>query len=59
MATNSVPAYYTVADGDTVSLISCKLYRGNPSLWRQLLDYNNIIDPRLLATGQVLQVPQG
>lgn len=51
-------ATYTVADGDTPSDISNKLYNGDPTRWAALLDANNIRDPRTLRAGMILTVPR-
>lgn len=49
--------FYTVAQGETLSAIAGRLY-GNPKLWRPIALRNRIENPRALAMGTRLLVPQ-
>lgn len=57
--TNSpdVEKSYTVQRGDTLSRIAFQLYR-DASLWRHIARANGLRDPRALAPGRVLTIPQ-
>jgi len=48
---------HVVAQGETLSAISARVY-DNPALWRPIAIRNRIDDPRRLAVGMRLQVPQ-
>ncbi len=48
---------YTVSQGETLSAIAWRTY-GNPQLWRPIALRNGIENPRALATGMGLIVPQ-
>jgi nucleoid-associated protein YgaU len=48
---------HTVCDGETLSTIAARLYE-DPQLWRPIALANGIDNPRELATGQRLVVPQ-
>lgn len=50
------PFSYTVKPGDTLALIAQR-YLGDPYLFYILARYNEIKVPRLLSSGQVIQVP--
>jgi hypothetical protein len=45
-----------VRDGETLAQLANEAY-GNPKLWRPIADANGIDQPRLLQTGQTLQIP--
>jgi nucleoid-associated protein YgaU len=47
---------YTVQRGDTLSGIAYAVYK-DASVWRNIAENNNIQDPRSLAPGLVLQLP--
>lgn len=49
---------YRVKSGDTLSSIASK-YLNNPKLWKELLKYNNIEDPNMIYTGDVIRIPSG
>ncbi len=48
---------HVVAQGETLSAIAARAY-DNPSLWRPIAICNRIDDPRMLAVGARLLVPQ-
>lgn len=48
---------YVVKQGDTLSGIAAMFYR-DARLWRPIADRNDLDNPRLLAPGQVLTIPQ-
>jgi nucleoid-associated protein YgaU len=52
-----VPKTHTVRRGDTLSSIAALEY-GDPGLWRHIARANQIINPRNLMPGQILQVPK-
>jgi nucleoid-associated protein YgaU len=60
MAQKNETADYTklhvVSEGETLSRIAARLY-GNPQLWRPIALVNGLDDPRALAVGQQLVVP--
>lgn len=47
---------YLVGQGETLSSIAARLY-GDPTLWRPIALFNRISNPRELAVGQNLLVP--
>lgn len=47
---------HTVGAGDTLSGLA-GAYLGDPSLWRQIAQANQIVDPLNLLVGQVLRIP--
>lgn len=49
--------FYSVAQGETISGIAGKVY-GNPKVWRAIALRNRIENPRTLATGMSLVIPQ-
>lgn len=49
--------FYSVAQGETISGIAGKVY-GNPKVWRAIALRNRIENPRALATGMRLVIPQ-
>ena len=49
--------FYSVAQGETISGIAGKVY-GNPKVWRAIALRNRIENPRTLATGMRLVIPQ-
>jgi nucleoid-associated protein YgaU len=49
--------FYMVSQGETLSAIAGRLY-GNPKLWRPIALRNRIENPRELAMGVRLTVPQ-
>lgn len=52
-----VPKTHTVQRGDTLSSIAASHYN-DPGLWRHIAAENHIVNPRVLAPGQVLRVPR-
>ena len=48
---------YTVRRGDTLSSVAAAAY-GDPALWREIANANDIDDPRHLEPGRVLRVPR-
>jgi len=50
---------YCVQSGDTLSLISAKMYR-DPRKWKAILDANgtNLVSPNMLKAGQILIIPK-
>jgi LysM repeat protein len=50
------PQTYSVQPGDTLSMISKKLY-GDPGLYQKLAYYNGICNPDVIQVGQILEVP--
>lgn len=47
---------YTVKKGDTLSAIARKFY-GNANQYPKLATYNNIKNPNLIRTGQIIKIP--
>ena len=47
---------HTVIDGETLANIAFRFY-GNPQLWRPIAIANRLVDPREIATGQILRIP--
>ncbi len=60
-AQNAAPTstVYCVQAGDTLSLISAKMYR-DPRKWKAILDANgtNLVSPNRLKAGQILIIPK-
>jgi nucleoid-associated protein YgaU len=48
---------YVVGQGETLSSIATQVYQ-NPALWRPIALTNRIANPRVLAVGQRLLIPQ-
>ncbi|MBX2881834.1 MAG: LysM peptidoglycan-binding domain-containing protein [Granulosicoccus sp.] len=48
---------YIVKPGDSLSDIALRL-TGNINNWKALAEYNDIADPRILAAGETLRIPQ-
>ena len=55
--TNAGLRVYVFKEGDTITGIAHKFY-GNFSLWRLIADRNSIYDPRQVAVGTELLVPE-
>ena len=47
---------WTVTDGDTLWLIAAEEY-GDAAHWRTIADHNDIKDPRVIETGETLELP--
>lgn len=48
---------YVVTQGESLSTIAWRVY-GNPATWRPIAIHNGVDDPRTLAIGQRLLIPQ-
>ena len=48
---------YVVESGDTLGKISKKMY-GTTAKWKQIAEYNNLTDPRLLRVGKTIRIPK-
>jgi nucleoid-associated protein YgaU len=48
---------HVVLEGETLSSISYQEY-GDPTVWRQIAEANDIVDPLSLAPGTILAVPR-
>lgn len=53
---NAASSEYLVQDGDTLGLISEKLF-GSKNRWRELAELNSLENPNLIYVGQKLMVP--
>lgn len=59
VAPDATSMVYCVQAGDTLSLISAKMYH-NPRKWKAILDANgtNLVSPDMLKAGQILIIPK-
>lgn len=58
-ATTATSTVYCVQEGDTLSLISARMYH-DPKKWKTILDANstNLVSPDKLKAGQMLVIPE-